>query len=99
MCTTAHFNMETDFDMYLVISHLIAILKFYEKNSYYISQRMTYAFKLCTTHFFTRGIATLAALACVNFPLVEKVLLYVWMKKEIKIKTDEHITSSDEISS
>lgn len=59
----------------------------------------TYAFKLCTTHFFTRGIATLAALACVNFPLVEKVLLYVWMKKEIKIKTDEHITSSDEISS
>jgi hypothetical protein len=41
MCTTAHFNMETDFDMYLVISHLIAILKFYEKNSYYISQRTT----------------------------------------------------------
>lgn len=56
----------------------------------------TYASKLCTTHFFTRGIA---GLACVNFPLVEKVLLYVWMKKEIKIKTDEHITSSDEISS
>jgi hypothetical protein len=49
----------------------------------------TYASKLCTTHFFTRGIATLAALACVNFPLVEKVLLYVWMKKEIKIKSDE----------